>query len=318
MTTYIVRRLIYGLIVFVIVTILIFLAMRLLPGDPILIYVVQQDVQHITPEMMDALRAKFGLDKSLPVQYINWIGDMFKGDLGRSIHWNEPVRKLIGERLPISILIAVLSFILASIFGVLLGTIAGLRRNKITDTVVTSIANFGISLPHFWLAILLIFIFAVWLGWLPTGGWTSPTEDFWLCIKKLIMPVFVVATWATAFYARQARSSILEVVHQDYIRTAWAKGLRERYVVLKHALKNALIPVITVMGMSFVMMVSGQVVIENVFSIPGLGRLIVAAIFAQDYAIVQGCVLVIAVMVVMANLIVDISYGWFDPRIRYD
>jgi peptide/nickel transport system permease protein len=318
MATYIVRRLIYGLIIFIIVTIFVFLAMRLLPGDPIMIYVGQQETQHITPEMMDELRVKYGLDKPLPVQYINWISGVFRGDLGRSISFNEPVSRLIGERLPVSLFIATLSFLVASLFGITFGVIAGLRRNKITDTLVTSFANFGISLPNFWLGILLIFIFAVWLGWLPTGGWTSPFDDFWLCIKKIIMPVFVVATWAMAFYARQARSSILEVVHQDYIRTAWAKGLTERAVIVRHVLKNALIPVITVMGMSFVMMVSGQVVIENVFSIPGLGRLIVAAIYAQDYAIVQGCVLIIAVMVVLINLIVDISYGWFDPRIRYD
>jgi peptide/nickel transport system permease protein len=318
MTAYIVRRLIYGIIVFIVVTILVFLAMRALPGDPILIYVVAQDVQQITPEILDDLRAKFGLDKPLPVQYVNWLADIFRGDLGKSISFNESVSKLIGERLPVSLYIAVLAFVLASIFGVAFGVIAGLRRSKFIDTVVTSMANFGISVPHFWLAILLIFVFGVWLGWLPTSGYTDPFEDFGQWVRNMIMPVFVVATFATAFFARQARSSILEVVHQDYVRTAWAKGLRERAVVMRHALKNAFIPVITVMGMSFVLLVSGQVVIENVFSIPGLGRLIVAAIFAQDYAIVQGCVLVIAVMVVLANLIVDISYAWFDPRIRYD
>lgn len=318
MTTYIIRRLLYGIIVFIVVTILVFLAMRALPGDPLEIYVVAHDVQHMTEEMMAELQAKFGLDKPLPVQYINWIGDMFTGDLGRSIHFNEPVSKLIGERLPVSLYLAIISFIFASILGVAFGVIAGLRRSKIIDTVVTSLANLGISLPHFWLAILMIYVLGVWLKWLPTSGYVSPFEDFGQWVRYMIMPVFVVATWAAAFYARQARSTILEVVHQDYIRTAWAKGLRERVVVLRHALKNAFIPVITVMGMSFVMMVSGQVVIENVYSIPGLGRLIVAAIFAQDYAIVQGCVLVIAVMVVLANLLVDISYAWFDPRIRYD
>ena len=318
MTAYIIRRFFYGLIVFLVVTILVFLAMRLLPGDPIMIYVVQQDLQNASPEVIEQLRAEFGLDKPIPIQYINWLFDMFRGDLGNSIHFNEPVTKLIGERLPVSLYIAVLSFILAGILGVTFGTIAGLRRNTKTDTVVTSLANFGIALPHFWLAILLVFVFGVWLGWLPTQGFTSPFDDLGLSIKKVIMPVFVIATWAMAFYARQARSSILEIVHQDYIRTAWAKGLNERAVIIRHALKNAFIPVITVMGMSLVMMISGQVVIENVFAIPGIGRLLVSAIFAQDYAIVQGCVMVIAVLVVLVNLLVDISYGWFDPRIRYD
>jgi peptide/nickel transport system permease protein len=318
MTAYIVRRLLSGLVVFIVVTILIFLAMRALPGDPIEIYVRTQDLQITSPDMMDQLRAKYGLDKPLPVQYIRWVGNLFQGDLGTSISFNEPVNKLMRERLPISLYLAFLSFLLASVFGTTLGVIAGLRRNKITDTVVTSMANFGISVPHFWLGILLIFVFGVWLKVLPTGGWISPFENFGQNIKFVVMPVFVIATWATAFYARQARSSILEVIQQDYIRTAWSKGLKERTVVMRHALKNAYIPVITVMGMSLVMMVSGQVVIENVFSIPGLGRLLVAAVFAQDYAIVQASVLVIAVMVVSANLIVDISYVWFDPRIRYD
>ena len=194
MTTYIVRRLIYGLIVFIVVTILVFLAMRALPGDPIEIYVVAHDVQHITPEMMAELEAKYGLDKPLPIQYINWFADIFRGDLGRSISFNEPVSKLIGERLPVSLYIAIVSFILAGFLGVAFGVIAGLRRSKIIDTVVTSMANFGISLPHFWLAILMIYVCGVWLKWLPTSGYISPFEDFGQWVRFMVMPVFVVAT----------------------------------------------------------------------------------------------------------------------------
>jgi peptide/nickel transport system permease protein len=315
---YILRRVAEGIVVLIIVTILVFLAMRLLPGDPILIFVTAQDVQLITPELMDKLYAEYGLDKPLVVQYFNWLGQIFTGNLGKSIHLGESVTSLIAARLPVSFIVAIPSFILAGIFGVLLGTIAGLNRGKTTDTVVTSLANFGISVPNFWLGILLIYVFGIHLKWLPVQGYTPPFEDFGLFVKKLIMPVFVIAIWGMAFFARQTRSSILEVLRQDYIRTAWAKGLKERIVVIRHALKNAFIPVITVMGMSFVLMIAGQVIIENVFSIPGLGRLLVTAIFGQDYQLVQAGVLVLSVLVVLTNLFVDIAYAWLDPRIRYN
>jgi peptide/nickel transport system permease protein len=317
MTAYIVRRIGQAIIVLIIVTMIVFLAMRFLPGDPILIYMVQQDVQLLTPETEAALRHEFGLDKPVPVQYFDWITGIFRGDLGTSIHYREPVIKLLADRLPVSLNLAIPAFLLATFFGVLFGVLAGLRRGKKLDTVVTSIANFGIAMPGFWLGILLIYLFGLYLGWLPTQGYISPFDDFWLSTKKLIMPIFVVATWGTAFFARQTRSSILEVMCQDYIRTASSKGLRERIVVIRHALKNAFIPVITVMGMVLIMMIAGQVIIENVFSIPGIGRLMLSAIFGQDYQVVQSCVLLISTIVVSVNLIVDISYGWLDPRIRY-
>lgn len=314
---HIILRLLQGLVIFIIATIFIFLAMRLLPGDPILIYVVQQEVEFLSPEILAQLRHEYGLDQPLPVQYFDWIYGILRGDFGTSIHYHEPVRKLLAERLPVSLYLAIPSFLLAGFFGVLAGVIAGLRRGKTIDTMVTSLANLGIAIPHFWLGILMIYCFGLYFKWLPVQGYTSPFDDFWLSIEKMVMPVFVVAIGGIAFFARQTRSSILEVTRQDYIRTAWAKGLRERVVVMKHALKNAFIPVITVMGMSLVMMIAGQVIIENVFSIPGLGRLLVSAIFGQDYQVVQACVLVMAILVVLANLVVDISYTWFDPRIRY-
>jgi len=318
MATYVIRRIIQALVVLFIVTMLIFAAMRFLPGDPILIYLVQQDVELLTPEIEAQMRAEFGLDNPIPVQYFDWIGGIFRGDLGTSIHYREPVLKLIGERLPVSLHLAIPSFIFACIFGVSAGIWAGLRRGKTTDTVVTLIANFGISTPNFWMGILMIYLFGVILGWLPVQGYTSPFDNFWLSTQKLIMPVFVIGTWAAAFFARQTRSSILEVMQQDYIRTATSKGLRGQVVILRHALKNAFIPVITVMGMVLIMTISGQVLIENVFSIPGLGRLMVSAIFGQDYQVVQACVLLVSVIVVTVNLLVDISYGWLDPRIRYN
>jgi peptide/nickel transport system permease protein len=206
--------------------------------------------------------------------------------------------------------------LLATFFGVLLGMLAGIRRGKILDTIVTFIANFGIAMPGFWLGILLIYFLSLQLHWFPVQGYVSPAENLGDNIKHLVLPVFVVATWGVAFFARQTRSTMLEVLCQDYIRTAFSKGLKERAVVIKHALKNAFIPIVTVMGMVLIMMIAGQVVIENVFSLPGIGRLMVGSIFSRDYLVVQSCVLLISAIVILVNLIIEISYGWLDPRIR--
>jgi peptide/nickel transport system permease protein len=315
MISYIIRRLWLAAVVLILVSIFIFLAMRLLPGDPILIYIKQQDVNYLAPDMEAQLRHQYGLDKSLPVQYISWISNVFRGDLGVSIYYQEPVKKLLAERLPVSLNLAIPSFILAVLVGVLAGMISGLKRGKIIDTLVSSVANLGIAAPNFWLGILLIYLFSVSLKWLPAQGYTSPFDNLWLNIKQLIMPVFVVASWGVSFFARQTRSSILEIIRQDYIRTAWSKGLTERVIVVRHAMRNAFIPIVTVMGMVFIMMVGAQVITENVFSIPGIGRLMVSAIFGQDYQIVQALVLVISALVILVNLAVDISYCWLDPRI---
>jgi peptide/nickel transport system permease protein len=314
--TFIIRRLFQAVIVFIIVSVIIFLAIRFLPGDPIELYMASQDFQTQSPEMKAELQHKFGLDQPQPVQYFNWITGVFRGDLGSSIYYHEPVSDLIVEALPISLNLAIPAFFLAAFFGVLFGLLAGMRRGKILDTIVTFIANFGIAMPGFWLGILLIYFLSLQLHWFPVQGYVSPAEDLGSNIKHLILPVFVVATWGTAFFARQTRSTILEVLCQDYIRTAYSKGLKERAVVIKHALKNAFIPIITVMGMVLIMMIAGQVIIENVFSIPGIGRIMVGSIFSRDYMVVQSCVLLIAAIVILVNLIIEISYGWLDPRIR--
>jgi peptide/nickel transport system permease protein len=183
---------------------------------------------------------------------------------------------------------------------------------------MTSLANFGVAAPNFWLGVILIYVFGLYLGWFPTNGYTSPFDNFWLSTKQMVMPVFALAVWSMAFLSRQTRSSMLEVLRQDYIRTAWSKGLRERVVVMRHVLKNGLNPVITVMGMLLSNTIGGAVIIENVFNIPGMGRLLVSSVFSQDYQVVQSAILLIGIVVVLANLMVDISYGWIDPRIRYD
>ncbi|UCC59771.1 MAG: ABC transporter permease [Dehalococcoidia bacterium] len=295
----------------------VFFVMRLLPGDPLKLF-LGQGYGIYTQEQLEALRALYNLDKPLITQYVIWLGDLLHGDLGISIVTQRPVTEMIAHRLPITINLAFLAFIVSGIFGIAFGTICALNRGKWADTLFSVVANLGITLPIFWVAILLIYGFSVQLDLLPTYGYTSPFEDFWLHIKKLILPVFCMSLFSIGSLTRQTRSSMLEVIQQDYIRTAWAKGLRERTVIVRHMIKNALIPLVTQMGLQARFTLGGAVLIEVVFAIPGLGRMIATGAGALDYQMVQGAVLVTAVLVVVVNIIVDITYAWIDPRIRYD
>jgi len=318
MTTYIVRRLVQAVFVLIIVTILVFFVMRLLPGDPIIIYVAQSaEVEAMPPEMIEQLRHKFGLDQPIIIQYFNWVGNIFQGDLGESIFYHEKVGKLMQERFPVTAYLGILALIFGSITGLLAGLLAAIRRGKWLDKIITPLTYVGITIPIFFVAILLIYIVGLRLGWLPFPGYVSPFEDFWLSVRLAIMPVFCLSVFSIAANARQLRSSMLEVISQDYIRTAWSKGLSERMVIFKHALKNSLIPVITLIGLGVGMIFGGSVLVEEIFAIPGVGRLLVSSIFGQDYVVVQAITFVLAVIVLLVNLIVDISYGWLDPRIRY-
>jgi len=318
MTTYIIRRLILALFVLVMVTLIIFFAMRLLPGDPLIIYVAQsQQLAAMSPEGLEQLRHQFGLDKPLLVQYANWMYGILQGDFGDSIFYHVGVGSLLLERFPVTVYLGLLAFVVSTILGILAGLLAAVRRGKWGDRVVTPLSYVGITIPVFWLGILMIYVFGLKLNWLPIIGYTSPFDDFWLSTRQAIMPVICLAIGALAGTARQMRSSMLETIRQDYIRTAWSKGLRERRIIMRHALKNSLIPVITVLGLHLGFIIGGSVIVETVFSIPGIGNLMVSSIFNQDYAVVQSCTLIFAVIVVFANLIVDISYGWLDPKIQY-
>ena len=293
--------------------------MRLLPGDPILLFVSQDEYTRTTSqEDIDALRAKFGLDKSLPVQYINWISGVVRGDFGESIFFGTTVKEEIGAAFPVTFNLGIITFILANLIGIPAGVICAVRRGKWVDTALTVFANLGITAPVFWLGILLIYFFGLYLGWLPIQGYTSPFEDLSLNIQKLIMPIACLVLFPLAGTTRQTRSAMLEIIRQDYIRTAWAKGLRERTIIIRHAVRNGIIPVVTLAGMGIPMILGGQVFVETVFNIPGMGRLAVNALFSQDYAVTQGVVLIMSTLVVLSNLLVDISYGWIDPRVRYD
>ena len=314
---YILRRFVLAIIIILIVTIIVFLAMRLLPGDPILMWLTQDDLRQLTSEQIEILRHDFGLDKPLYSQYLDWIGGVFQGDLGMSIRYNASVTSEVVRRIPITLHLGLAAFILGFVFGIPAGVICAVRRGSWIDTVVTSLTNIGITIPVFWLGILLLYVFSMYLRWLPTYGYTSPFEDFWLNTRQVIIPIICLALFPIASTARQTRSSMLEVMQQDYIRTAWSKGLPERLVILKHALKNSLIPVITLIGMGVGMIFAGSVLVETVFAINGVGRLFVSSILGQDYVVVQAIAFVISVTILVVNLLVDLSYGWFDPRIRY-
>ncbi len=318
MLTYLTRRIIQSIVVILIVTIFVFVGMRLLPGDPIYMLFNPNQVANLTEEQIEKIRHDAGLDRPLMVQYFSWLGDVFTGNLGESILTKEPISKDLVKRIPITAYYGIIAFILGTIIGIPFGIISAIRRGSWIDTIVTTLANLGITVPTFWLGIMLIWLFSVKLGWLPVIGYTSPFEDLALSLKKLIMPVFCMTIFPIAGYARQSRSSMLEVLRQDYIRTAWSKGLKERAVITGHALKNSLIPIVTLAGMGISSIVGGSVLIEQVFSIPGMGRLAVDSLFQHDYTYVQGITLVMTAIVVASNLLVDISYGWLDPRIRYD
>ena len=317
MAKYILLRLLHGVIVIIIVSIFIFLMMRLLPGDPVLLYLDKAAIVNVEPGTLEKLRAEFGLDKPLVEQYLRWVNDILHGDLGTSLFQKMAISSIIKQSFPITAHLGILSLLISSIVAISAGIICALKRGSWLDTAVTSLTNIGVSAPVFWLGILLIYLFGVYLKWLPIYGYTSPFDDFWLSTKQVIMPVICLSVVSISFITRQTRSSILEIVRNDYVRTAWAKGLDERTVITKHVLKNSLIPIATLIGLQVSSIISGSVLVETVFNVPGVGRMMVNALFSHDYPIVQGGVLLIASFVVVMNLLVDISYGWLDPRIRY-
>jgi peptide/nickel transport system permease protein len=243
MGSYIIRRLILAVIIILIVTVIIFMAMRFLPGDPLLMWVTSDKIQSVTAEQLDLLRHEYGLDKSLVVQYFDWLSGVFHGDLGLSMRYNLSVTSEVLRRIPITLHLGLLAFILGFVIGIPAGVICAVRRGTFLDSFITTITNIGITVPVFWLGIIMMYVFSLYFNWLPTYGYTSPFTDFWLNTRQIIMPVICLAVFPIASTARQTRSSMLEVMRQDYIRTAWSKGLKERIVIMKHALKNGLIPI---------------------------------------------------------------------------
>lgn len=322
MTQYLIRRTLGAFLVILGVATLVFFMLRMVPGDPFAAILAEVD-----PSVADALRAKMGLDRPLPVQYVLWMGRLLQGDLGTSLYGsNISVTRIISEAIPRTISLAFLSAIVAIVIALPAGIISALRKNSWMDYTFTFFAFLGLSMPGFWLAIILIIVFAVNLRWLPAIGYNplwmmtdSGLEiTFWPWLRNLILPAIATGTGFSAILARMTRSSMLEVLNADYIRVAHAKGLRERVVVYRHALRNALIPVITVMGIAFALLMTGTVIIENVFAIKGLGRVLIQGILNRDYPVVQGAILLVSTVFVFSNLIVDLLYTLIDPRIRYE
>lgn len=306
MTRYIIRRLLYTIPVMLVVSLIVFGILHIAPGDPATM-LAGEDAR---PEDVAAVREKYGLDQPLYVQYGVWLNNVLLGDLGRSIVTRRPVLSEVLARLPSTVELAFAALFLAVAAGMIVGVISATRQYSLLDHATMILALLGISAPVFWLGLVLIFFFAVELRWFPTGG--SGT------IQQLVLPAVTLGAASTAIIARMTRSSMLEVIRQDYIRTARSKGLWEQTVMLRHALKNALIPVVTVIGLQFGYLLAGAVITETVFSRPGLGRLLVASITSRDFPVVQGTLMLLSVSFVLINLLVDILYGYLDPRIRYE
>jgi peptide/nickel transport system permease protein len=312
MTNFIIKRVLISLLVVFIVSVGVFSIMQFLPGDPVQLAMgfeaSEEDVQRV--------REQLNLNKPLIEQYFLWIKGLFQGNFGISIVFNRPVSDLLKERLPRTITLGIPAMIIAVIVGVGFGIISALKRGKWVDQVITLIATLGAGTPQFWIGIVCIYIFAIGLKLLPMQGYTAPSEDFSLFLKKAIMPIFAMSVGMFASLARQTRSNMLEVINQDYIRTARANGLAERKVIFRYALKNAMIPVITIIGMQARVVVGGTLLVEQVFNVAGIGTMLTSAISNRDYFVVQSCVLIISLFTVAANLVVDILYGVIDPRIR--
>jgi peptide/nickel transport system permease protein len=314
MIRFILIRLLQTILILFIITLITFGLLKIVPGDPALLILGT----NATPEQVNKFKHEMWLDRPVLVQYGHWLDNIFHGDFGESVIFHEKVTDLIAKRLPITAYLSLLTLIVSIIPGILAGLISAIRRGSNIDSFISMFANAGVAVPQFWLGILGIYIFGLILGWLPMQGFTWPAENLWLSIKQSIMPVFCLAIPGLAVIARQTRSSMLEIIQQDYIRTAWSKGLSEKTVIVKHALKNALIPIVTLIGLQVRFLIGGSVIVETVFGIPGMGRLLVRASFDKDFLIVQAGVLVIGALVCLTNLLVDISYGWIDPRIEYN
>lgn len=312
MFSLIAKRLVQLIPTLFVVSILIFSLQQLLPGDPTLVMAGEEK----DPEVIEQIRKQYRLDQPIPIQYFYWLQGVLTGNLGESMRLKVPVADLVLAKLPVTLQLASMAMIIALLIGVTAGVLSAVKRGTRLDYIVNVIGLIGISTPNFWLGIMLIFLFAVNLGWLPASGYVSPFEDFWASMKTTILPAFVLGNAIAGVLMRHTRSAMLQALDSDYVRTARAKGLLEPKVVIKHAMRNALTPVITLGALEFGTLLSGAVLTEQIFTIPGFGKLIVDAVFNRDYAVVQGVVLVTATTYVVLNLLADIGYVLVNPRLR--
>jgi peptide/nickel transport system permease protein len=312
MLSFLPRRLLQLVPTLFLVSVLIFSLQQLLPGDPAQVMAGEEG----DPAVIEQIRKQYRLDEPLPVQYGYWMAGVLRGDLGESMRIKQPVSQLIAEKLPVTLQLATMAMLFAILIGIPAGVISAVRKGSAWDVGANVVGLAGLSTPNFWLGIMMIFLFSVKLGWLPASGFVSPFEDLGQSIATTLMPAFVLGSGIAAVLMRHMRSAMLQAMSADYVRTARAKGLYERAVVMRHALRNALTPVITLGALEFGTLLSGAVLTEQVFSIPGFGKLIVDAVFNRDYAVVQGVVLVTATVYIVLNLLADIAYVLVNPRLR--
>jgi len=296
-------------------SVVIFILLRLVPGN--IVDILFSSAGFVNPAAKQEIAHELGLDQSIPVQYGRWLRDIARGDLGKSYRYDIPAWQVIKPRIPVTVELAFFALLIAVILGVPVGVLSAVRQDTATDYLLRTLSLAGLSMPSFWLGMVIILFLVSWFGWIPSMTYVSPFEDFKAHVLQFLFPALAVGYRSSALIMRITRSSMLDVLREDYIRTAWAKGQREWIVVFGHALRNAMLPVVTVIGIEFAFMIGGLVVTETVFNLPGVARYLVDAILWRDYPVVQNLVMFIAIVVVVANLTVDILYGWLDPRIRY-
>ncbi|SRR6266540_2887306 len=313
MTQYILRRLLLMIPVAFLVTILVFVLIRLSPGDPLVIYAGEER----DPVVLEALRHEYGLDQPMPTQYISWLTHALRGDLGRSLRTRQPVLEAIVERMPATFELGLAALLLSVSVGLVVGTLSAVKRNSPLDLLATGFTLAGVSLPNFFLGLILILVFALAIRVFPPGGYAPLKDDIYENGRHLILPAITLATASMAVNMRQVRSSLLDAFNQEYIRTARAKGLGETVIIVRHALKNALIPVVTIIGLQVGAIIEGAIVTEQIYFWPGIGKLAVDSIGGRDYPVVQAIVLLSALSFMVSTLVVDVLYAWLDPRISY-
>jgi len=313
--TYILTRLMIAILTLLGMSVVIFVLMRIAPGD--VVDIIFASAGYVDPAAKTEIRKELGLDQPITVQYTRWLGEVLRGDLGKSYRYDLPAWQIVRPRIPITVELALLALLVASLIGIPTGVVSAIRQDRWIDYVMRVLSLAGLSMPSFWLGMVIILLLVSNLGWIPSMTYISPFQDLKAHALQFLFPALAVGYRSSALIMRITRSSLLEVMREDYIRTAYAKGQRERVVIWRHALKNAFLPVVTVLGIEVAFLIGGLVVTETVFNLPGVARFLVEAILWRDYPVVQNLVMFIAVVVILANLAVDVLYGWLDPRVRY-
>ena len=312
MAAYLAKRFLIALATLIVASMVVFAVLEILPGDPAQLMLGM----NASPDAVEALREQMGLNQPVVLRYLAWIGGLAVGDFGRSFTYSSPVIELIAERAIVSVPLALMSLALSTVIAIPVGLYAAARRGRASDTAMMGAAQVGVAIPNFWFALLLIYVFAVWLRLVPAGGFPGWGGGIWPGIRSLLLPAVALALPQAAILARVTRSALLEVLGEDYIRTARAKGMPRRIVLWRHALRNAMIPVLTIMGLQFAFLLAGTIIIENVFYLPGLGRLAFQAITQRDLIVVEGVVMILVASVIAVNFLVDVAYAVVDPRLR--